>query len=147
MTEQRGVKVTGLAHWAIRVNDLEESRRFYTEILGMEDGGPVGDHFHCVRFGGMDLLLTLQPGELKVRRDRRDRTHIALRLSDEDFDRAAQHMREWGVQVVPEEAINELQGDVEIRRRGTFVGRSFYLLDPSGNRLELYSPTLPPAAD
>ena len=144
MSEQRGVNITGLAHWAIRVNDLEESRRFYTEILGMEDGGPVGDHFHCVRFGGMDLLLTLQPDELKVRRDPRDRTHIALRLSDEDFDRAAAHMREWGVQVVPEYAINELQGDVEIRRRGTFVGRSFYLLDPSGNRIELYSPTLPP---
>ncbi|HZR99108.1 MAG TPA: VOC family protein [Chloroflexota bacterium] len=144
MSEQRGVKITGLAHWAIRVNDLEESRRFYTEILGMEDRGPVGEHFHCVRFGDMDLLLTLQPEELKVRRDRRDRTHIALRLSDEDFDRAARHMREWGVEVVPEEALNELQGDVEIRRRGVFVGRSFYILDPSGNRLELYSPTLPP---
>jgi catechol 2,3-dioxygenase-like lactoylglutathione lyase family enzyme len=143
MSEQRGVKITGLAHWAIRVNDLEESRRFYTDILGMEDRGPVGDHFHCVRFGDMDLLLTLQPEELKVRRDRRDRTHIALRLSDEDFDRAARHMREWGVTVVPEEALNELQGDVEIRRRGVFVGRSFYILDPSGNRLELYSPTLP----
>jgi hypothetical protein len=55
-------------------------------------------------------------------------------------------MREWGVTVVPEEALNELQGDVEIRRRGVFVGRSFYILDPSGNRLELYSPTLPPDA-
>ncbi|HLH21242.1 MAG TPA: VOC family protein [Chloroflexota bacterium] len=145
MSEQRGVKITGLAHWAIRVNDLEESRRFYTEILGMEDRGPVGDHFHCVRFGDMDLLLTLQPEGLKVRRQREDRTHIALRLSDEDFDRAAQHMREWGVTVVPEEALNELQGDVEIRRRGVFVGRSLYILDPSGNRLELYSPTLPEA--
>ena len=147
MSEQRGVNITGLAHWAIRVNDLEESRRFYTEILGMEDRGPVGEHFHCVRFGGMDLLLTLQPEGLKVHRDRRDRTHIALRLSDEDFDRAARHMREWGVTVVPEEALNELQGDVEIRRRGVFVGRSFYILDPSGNRLELYSPTLPPEDD
>ena len=146
MIEQRGVKITGLAHWAIRVNDLEESRRFYTEILGMEDGGPVGDHFHCVRFGGLDLLLTLQPEELKVEYHREDRTHVALRLSDADFDRAATQMREWGVRVMPEEARGELRGDVEIRRRGTFVGRSLYIMDPSGNRLELYSPTLPPDA-
>jgi catechol 2,3-dioxygenase-like lactoylglutathione lyase family enzyme len=143
VSEQRGVKITGLAHWAIRVNDLAESRRFYTEVLGMEDGGPVGDHFHCVRFGGMDLLLTAQPPGLEISYRPEDRTHIALRLSDEDFDRAAHHMREWGVTLVPEAAINELDGDVEIRRRGTFVGRSLYLLDPSGNRLELYSPTLP----
>ena len=70
--------------------------------------------------------------------------HLPLRLSDEDFDRAAAHMREWGVRVMPEEARGPLIGDVEIRRRGTFVGRSFYIMDPSGNRLELYSPTLPP---
>jgi len=144
MIEQRGVKVTGLVHWAIRVNDLQESRRFYTELLGMEDGGPVGDHFHCVRFGDMDLLLTLQPESLRVSYRPQDRTHIALRLSDEDFERAAKHLRDWGVTVMPDAAIGPLDGDVEIRRRGTFVGRSLYFLDPSGNRLELYSPTLPP---
>jgi len=143
MIGQRGVKVTGLVHWAIRVNDLEESRRFYTELLGMEDRGPVGDHFHCVRFGDMDLLLTLQPDSLQVSYRPEDRTHIALRLSDEDFDRAAQHLRDWGVTVMPDAAIGPLEGDIEIRRRGVFVGRSLYLLDPSGNRLELYSPTLP----
>ena len=38
MGEQtQGVKVTGLTHWALPVNDLQESRRFYTQILGMED--------------------------------------------------------------------------------------------------------------
>ncbi len=145
MIARRGVKVTGLTHWSIRVNDLEESRRFYTEILGMEDGGPVGDHFHCVRFGDTNLLLTLVPESMRVSYRPEDRTHFAFRVSEEDFDRAAHHAREWGVTVVPEAAINALDGDVEIRRRGVFVGRSFYLLDPSGNRIELYSPTLPPA--
>jgi catechol 2,3-dioxygenase-like lactoylglutathione lyase family enzyme len=144
MAQQRGVKVTGLVHWAIRVNDLEESRRFYTEVLGMEDGGPVGDHFHCVRFGDTNLLLTQQPEGLRVSYNPADRTHIAFRVSEEDFERAARHAREWGVTVVPEAAIGPLDGDVEIRRRGVFVGRSFYMLDPSGNRIELYSPTLPP---
>jgi catechol 2,3-dioxygenase-like lactoylglutathione lyase family enzyme len=144
MLTQQGVKVTGLTHWSLRVNDLEASRRFYTEILGMEDGGPVGDHFHCVRFAGTNLLLTLMPQGLQVSYRPEDRTHFAFSVSEEDFQRAARHAREWGVTVVPEAAINELDGDVEIRRRGTFVGRSFYMLDPSGNRIELYVPTLPP---
>ena len=59
--QQRGVKVQGIVHWAIPVNDLEESRRFYTEVLGMVDRGPVGPQMRCVRFGETDILLSVRP--------------------------------------------------------------------------------------
>ena len=33
MAEQHGVTVQSLVHWALSVNDLEEARRFYTEVF------------------------------------------------------------------------------------------------------------------
>jgi catechol 2,3-dioxygenase-like lactoylglutathione lyase family enzyme len=138
--QKRGVKATGIVHWAIPVNDLEESRRFYTEVLGMEDRGPVGPLMRCVGFGDTNILLSVRPKPLPKDIDRDGQTHISFRVSPEDFERAAAHMREWGVEVKPEIAHQEhLRGDVEYRRQGVFVGRSLYFLDPSGNRLEVFS--------
>ena len=142
--QQRGVKVQGIVHWAIPVNDLEESRRFYTEVLGMEDRGPVGPQMRCVRFGDMDILLSVRPKPLPKDIERDGPTHIAFRVSTEDFERAVKHMREWGVEVKPEIAHQDsLRGDVEYRRQGVYVGRSLYFLDPSGNRLEVFDSHFP----
>ena len=142
--QQRGVKVTGIVHWAIPVNDLEESRRFYTEVLGMVDRGPVGPEMRCVRFGETDILLSVRPKPLPRDIERDGPTHISFRVSTEDFERAAAHMREWGVEVKPEIAHQaSLKGDVEYRREGVFVGRSLYFLDPSGNRLEVFDSHFP----
>jgi catechol 2,3-dioxygenase-like lactoylglutathione lyase family enzyme len=145
MIEQKqGVKVQGLVHWAIPVNDLEESRRFYTEVLGMEDRGPVGPLMRCVGFGDTQILLSVRPEPLPKDIKRDGETHISFRVSTEDFERAAAHMREWGVEVRPDIAHQEhLKGDVEYRRQGVFVGRSLYFLDPSGNRLEVFDGTFP----
>jgi len=33
------IKVEGVTHWSIPVNDLEESEKFYSEILGLENRG------------------------------------------------------------------------------------------------------------
>src|SRR3982750_3809933 len=97
--QQRGVKVKGLVHWAIPVNDLEESRRFYTEVLGMEDGGPVGARMRCVRFAETEVLPCRRDEPEDPAAERNGSTHIAFLVGKEDFDRAATHMREWGVDV------------------------------------------------
>jgi catechol 2,3-dioxygenase-like lactoylglutathione lyase family enzyme len=145
MIEQKqGVKVQGLVHWAIPVNDLEESRRFYTTVLGMEDRGPVGPLMRCVGFGDTQILLSVRPQPLPKDIERDGQTHISFRVSTADFERAVAHMREWGVEVRPDIAHQEhLKGDVEYRRQGVFVGRSLYFLDPSGNRLEVFDGTFP----
>ncbi len=36
------VNVAGLVHFSLPVNDVEESLRFYTHVLGMRYRGPVG---------------------------------------------------------------------------------------------------------
>jgi catechol 2,3-dioxygenase-like lactoylglutathione lyase family enzyme len=141
MNEQRGVTVEGLVHWALPVNDLEESRRFYTEILGMADGGPVGPTMRCVRFGATDILLCKRPQPGAADQPRESQVHIAFRVSPQDFDRAAANMRAWGVAVKPPSGPAEtIKGDVEHRTDGVFIGRSLYFNDPSGNRLELHDP-------
>lgn len=142
MVEQRGVNVQGLVHWALQVNDLEESRRFYTDILGMEDGGPVGPTMRCVRFSGIDVLLCQRHEPVAAEHPRESQAHFAFRVSPEDFDRAVANMRAWGVDVRrPSGPPETIQGDVEHREDGVFRGRSFYFNDPSGNHLELHVPT------
>ena len=143
MGEARGVKVTGLVHWAIPADDLEESRRFYTEVLGMDDQGPVGPTMRCVQFADTKVLLCRRqeppPGGF------REHIHLAFQVSPEDFERAVTHLRDWGVAVQrPSGDPEHIRGDVEYRREGVFVGRSLYFNDPAGNRLELHQPGFPP---
>lgn len=140
MADQRGVTVQGLVHWALPVNDLEESRRFYTEILGMEDAGPVGPTMRCVCFGDVPVLLCKR-GQAGAGEDSGAPVHFAFRVTPEDFDRAAANMRSWGVSVQrPSGPPDTIRGDVEHRTDGVFVGRSLYFNDPSGNRLEIHDP-------
>jgi len=144
MAEGRGVKVKGLVHWAIPVNDLEESRRFYTEVLGMEDRGPVGSDMRCVQFADTKVLLCRRDEPAPVNGPRESPQHLAFLVSTEDFDRAATNMRSWGVAVQrPSGPPDTMRGDAEYRRQGVFVGRSLYFNDPSGNRLEIHDPHFP----
>jgi catechol 2,3-dioxygenase-like lactoylglutathione lyase family enzyme len=141
MNERQGVTVQGVIHWAIPVNDLDESARFYTTVLGMEDAGPVGPRMHCVKFGGAEVLLCRHENRAEGSQDSSGSIHIAFRVEPADFDRAAAHMREWGVDVRrPSGTPDTIKGDVEHRGEGTYVGRSLYFNDPSGNRLEIHDP-------
>jgi len=143
MSDERGVSVKGLVHWAIPVDDLEESQRFYTEVLGMEYRGPVGPEMRCVQFGDTKVLLCrrYQTAEASSRQSPQ---HLAFLVGTEDFDRAAENMRSWGVAVQrPSGPPDTIRGDVEFRREGVFVGRSLYFDDPSGNRLEIHDPHFP----
>jgi catechol 2,3-dioxygenase-like lactoylglutathione lyase family enzyme len=141
MADGVGVNVEAMTHWAIPVNDLEESREFYTQILNMEDGGAVGDRMHCVRFAGMQLLLCRLAEPTDPNAPRRDSVHLAFQVSPADFDRAQGHMADWGVTIQrPSGPPDTIRGNVEYREDGVFVGRSLYFNDPSGNRLELHDP-------
>ena len=144
MTEQRGVKVKGLVHWSLQVNDLEESRRFYTEVLGMEDRGPVGPGMRCVQFGDIKVLLCKLGEPKNPERAQESQAHVAFLVSNEDLERAAANLSSWGVAVqTPSGPPETIKGVVEYRRDGVFIGRSLYFDDPSGNRLELHNPDFP----
>ena len=113
--------VLGIGHMLLRTRDLERSFAFYTDVLGFSvrkrgearDGGPL------IAFEE-GLALTTGRGD-----DTGPIEHIAFRGAQIDalLDRAREH----GVEVV--------DGPTETSEYGT----SFYVEDPDGNRLELYS--------
>ena len=52
------LKIDGVTHWSIPVNDLDESERFYRDLLGLEYRGRLGNsHVACFHVGGHDILL------------------------------------------------------------------------------------------
>ena len=52
------LKVDGVTHWSIPVNDLEEAEKFYSEVLGLTYVGRLGDSgLSCVTAGSHSILL------------------------------------------------------------------------------------------
>jgi catechol 2,3-dioxygenase-like lactoylglutathione lyase family enzyme len=130
------VQTTGLVHFSIPVNDLEESVKFYTDVLGMTFRGKVGANGRCVMAGETPIILVerAQPRPFDELMEHNGALcHQAFVVSSADYDSAQESFREHGVKIDGE----------EWRRHGTFNGRSFYFFDPSGNRLEINDPNPP----
>ena len=52
------IKIEGVTHWSIPVNDLEESERFYRDILNLEYKGRLpGGSMACFAVAGNNILL------------------------------------------------------------------------------------------
>jgi extradiol dioxygenase family protein len=130
------LKLDGVTHWSIPVNDLAESEKFYGEILGLESKGRLGNsNMSCFAVGGHSILLC-QRKEPVVRTPQQDnRLHHAFDVGPQMFERACKLFQEMGIRIA--EAI-------VYRERGHFTGRELYFLDPSGNMLELRDPTWKP---
>jgi catechol 2,3-dioxygenase-like lactoylglutathione lyase family enzyme len=130
---------TGLVHFSIPANDVDESLRFYTEILGMQFRGNVGANGRCVTCGDVNLILVGREAPRPVDEPLELNgalCHQAFYVASEEFDRAVDGLKEQGVPF-------DTERDVEYRKTGTFTGRSFYFYDPTGNRLELNDPNPP----
>lgn len=131
------VQTNGLVHFSIPVNELEESVRFYTDVLGMNFRGNVGPNGRCVTTADINIILVGR-GEARPFEEPMQHNgalcHQAFVVSSDDFDRALEAFPEKGVRI---------DGEVEWRRTGTFNGRSLYFFDPSGNRLEINDPNPP----
>jgi catechol 2,3-dioxygenase-like lactoylglutathione lyase family enzyme len=131
------VDAKGLVHFSLPANDVEESLRFYTEVLGMRFRGNVGANGRCVVAGDVNIILVGRdqprpPGELLEHNG--SLCHQAFQVSSADFDKALESFMERGIKI---------DGDVEWRKTGTFNGRSLYFFDPTGNRLEINDPNPP----
>ncbi|MBM2812621.1 MAG: glyoxalase/bleomycin resistance protein/dioxygenase [Chloroflexi bacterium] len=130
------VETSSLVHFSIPVNDLEESLKFYTDVLGMTFRGKVGPNGRCVMCGETPIILVERPQPRpfdETMEHNGQLCHQAFHVSSEDYDRAQASFEANGVKVLGE----------EWRKSGTFNGRSFYFFDPSGNRLEINDPTPP----
>lgn len=130
------LKLDGVTHWSIPVNDLAESEKFYGEILGLESKGRLGNsNMSCFAVGGHSILLC-QRKEPVVRTPQQDnRLHHAFDVRPQMFERACKLFDERGIRIAE---------PIVYRERGHFTGRELYFLDPSGNMLELRDPTWKP---
>jgi extradiol dioxygenase family protein len=130
------LKIDGVTHWSIPVNDLAESERFYGDVLGLEGRGRLGDsRMSCFRAGTHEILLTERNEPLRRTPEQDNRLHHAFNVSPEEWERAAKLFHDIGV---------PLAEPIVYRERGFFTGREMYFFDPSGNVLELRDATWQP---
>src|SRR5574337_692751 len=51
------LRLDGVTHWSIPVNDLEEGEKFYQEVLGLEYRGRLGNsNMSCFTVGGHSIV-------------------------------------------------------------------------------------------
>jgi len=130
------LKIHGVTHWSIPVNDLNEAEKFYGELLGLEHRGRLGNSkMSCFRVGGHSILLC-ERKEPIVRTPQQDnRLHHAFDVTPDMFVKGCKLFKENGVRIAE---------PIVYRERGHFTGRELYFLDPSGNMLELRDATWGP---
>lgn len=120
-SQDLGVKTTGLAYLSLFVGDLDASKHFYSDILGLpivvdEEWGAM------VQAGAVQLIL--HPREDRTQED------VELVFNVEDLDAAFAELRRAGVAVLE---------DPQLRDWGDKDGA---VADPDGNRIYLReSPT------
>jgi glyoxylase I family protein len=134
------ITTKGIYHLGIPVNNVERAVKFYTEILGMKvaklNRDDIGGHLNRADLRSGDSMVVLFQRPKPVEKDALKEdgaTHQAFVVSAEDFELAAQKMKDWGVKVY----------DIPTVERPT--GRGFYFFDPDGNLLQLYAPPKTPS--
>ena len=141
-----GIQLKRIGHVGILVADIERSLRFYTDVLGCKitnrtkraDGSEtVFLHFDDVHH---DFVISSAPAGVDVTAaGQRERLvqQIAFEVKDRDaFLKALAHLHSKGVTPVSGPLIHGFEGGGNLGGSGS---RSFYFLDPDGNRLEIFT--------
>jgi catechol 2,3-dioxygenase-like lactoylglutathione lyase family enzyme len=122
------IEPRSVVHFSIPVSDIEASRKFYTEILGLTlvQAAPAGGMMF-LRAGNDHVILAKcdQPIQRNAKDSRR--AHHAFKVDADKYEDAKAYLASKGVEVFEEED----------RKKGVFVGRQFYIHDPDGNVIEL----------
>jgi catechol 2,3-dioxygenase-like lactoylglutathione lyase family enzyme len=121
------IEPRSVVHFSIAVSDLERSRKFYTEVLGLKlvQNAPAGG---MVFLKAGDDHVILAKSDAPLERNPKDsrRAHHAFKVDADKYDDAKAFLASKGVEVFEEED----------RKRGVFVGRQFYIHDPDGTVIE-----------
>ena len=125
--------MNNLFHLAFPVKDLEESRKFYGEILGCEEGRSSTEWIDFNLFGHQ-IVAHLAPDAVGIRHknevdaDHVPIPHFGIVLEMENFKAFAQRLQTGGVEFIIEPKIR-FAGEVGEQA-------TMFFLDPSGNALE-----------
>ena len=121
------IELKGVAHFSIAVSDLEASRKFYTEVLGLKlvnDASAYGMVF--LRAGNDHVILAKSDAPLERSAADSRRAHHAFKVDAARYDGTKAFLASRGVEIFEEED----------RKKGVFVGRQFYFHDPDGSVIE-----------
>ena len=122
--------VTGISELVLEVSDLEESRRFYRDVLGFEETfygeGREGRCWYLIGDTARLGLWTEQVGLAGGRGGAH--VHYAFSVSDSDFDPLKERIEGAGA---------EVEGPIQLG-----PGRAIYVTDPDGNVVEFWSQDL-----
>ena len=122
------IKVLGVDHVALSVRDLEASRKFYTEVIGLkiserEYQKPGIEYFLDCGTSLIGLIQGKPDGEKHLLQDEGlGGNHVSFRVPTKDFDRFAEEIKKRGITITY----------IKKRERSWSV----YFLDPDGNKLE-----------
>ncbi len=122
-----------LFHLAFPVKSLEESRRFYGEILGCEEGRS-SDVWIDFNLFGHQIVAHLAPQSVGVKHknevdaDHVPVPHFGIVLPMKEFHELAERLKSKGVEFIIEPKIR-FAGEVGEQA-------TMFFLDPSGNALE-----------
>jgi len=122
------LKTHGVLHFSLPVTDLDRSREFYENLLGMK---VVEQSPRMVFLQTGDDYLILAKGSEPLKYDSPQSTpvHHAFKVKPDEFAASIDFLRESGVEVF----------NIEDRNQGVFWGPQAYFLDPDGNKLEIYA--------
>ena len=113
------IEASGVDHVVLHVSDVERSKKFYTEILGMsvyrEDEGQV-----FLRAGQQGVALFEKPGNTPLIADQ-DLNHLAFNTATGTYETLKAELERYGV------AVSGRPGQ----------DRCIYFPDPDGHRLQL----------
>jgi catechol 2,3-dioxygenase-like lactoylglutathione lyase family enzyme len=113
------IRTSGVDHVVLHVNDVERSKKFYTDVLGMtvhrEDDGQVFLHA-----GQQGVALFRKPGGAPLTTGN-DLNHLALKVATGSYESLKAELERNGV------AVSGRSGQ----------DRCIYFRDPDGHRLQL----------
>ena len=127
------MQVNELGHLVLYVRDLEQSRRFYKDVLGWKEiAGDTPLRFPAAAFSSGRthhelLLIEVGPDAAAIPEGRRvGLYHFGLKIgtTDDELRAAVQELHDAGVTVVGASDHG--------------VTHSVYILDPDGNEIELF---------
>jgi catechol 2,3-dioxygenase-like lactoylglutathione lyase family enzyme len=129
-SNQRQPRFSGFSHASLPCRNLEQSKRFFTEVLGGELVHDV-EGFAEVRLGGIIIGLSQQPEGWTG--PSAEYPHYAFFIDAEDFLPMAEWLRRNGVKTTEPWTRDGVKG-------------LLYFRDPSGNLFEMYCPKIKEAA-